>query len=235
MLRQLLVILTMIAISALLCQGQHIVLPDTVFDAYKSDNISDFTSGKDLIPIQPLTDPLFQEAPAVSLEDYVVAPDRTQSLFYEFPEMPSEFYLHVLVLHLSKVKIPGLEAEMARYNLMLENFSRNLLQGGNYTVPYVPAIVTDTRAATLISSGGGGGVVVSGTLDPFEAYNRWVQERRLMRAKSIIREFESLPVPKEEDLKMSTILLPDNLLQENNYDVKVKQAGDDPPYRPYGQ
>lgn len=232
--QRLFLLLCSIAMGVCLCTGQSVTLPDSLFVGRTSVETPESMVENELF-FTPLTDDaLFRTAPAVTFDEFITAPVNTQTLFYEFPEMPSEFYLHVLVLHLSKVKIPGLETEMARYNLMLENFSRNLLRGGNYNVPYVPGIVNETRSATYVSAGGGV-VVYSGYLDPFEAYNRWVQERRLMRAKAIIRQLEEESLPTREELKMSTIKMPDNLLQENNYDVKVKQDGDNPPYRPYGQ
>ena len=228
-----LLILYIVVMGIGLCRGQSIVLPDRLFVGETLKEMPDDLVESELYFTLLTNEQLFRTAPAVTFEEYVTAPVSSQSLFYEFPDMPSEFYLHVLVLHLSKVKIPGLDAEMARYNLMLENFSRNLLRGGNYEVPYVPGIVSETRTASFITTGSG--IVVSGCLDPFEAYNRWVQERRLMRAKAIIRQLEETPLPTREEMKMSTIKLPDNLLKENNYDVKVKQDGDNPPYRPYGQ
>lgn len=222
----LLILLSSFATMLCICHGQSVVLPDTLFSTQIGELPHD---NHHFTPI--LNEPLFREAPAMTFEDYITAPTHSDDLFYEFPEMPSEFYLHVLVLHLSKVKIPGLDAEMARYNLMLDNFSRNLLQGGNYKVPYVPAIVCDTHSSTFITAGGGA-TVYSGYLDPLEAYRRWVQERRLMRAKAIISELEANPLPTRNEMKMAPITLPENMLQEENYDVKVKQAGDAPPYRP---
>ena len=229
----LLILVSSVAATISVCCGQSVVLPDSLFSGQQSVVHSSELPHSEIVFTPSMSEPLFREAPALTLSDYITAPDQSQSLFYEFPEMPSEFYMHVLILHLSKVKIPELEAYMARYNLMLENFSRNLLSGGDYKVPYVPAIVSDTHSSTFVTAGGGA-VVYSGTLDPLEAYRRWVQERRLMRAKAIIHNLEE-ELPTREELKMSNVTLPDNLLKEDNFDVKVKQSGDNPPYRPYGQ
>ncbi|MBO7317122.1 MAG: hypothetical protein J6U43_00165, partial [Bacteroidales bacterium] len=165
---------------------------------------------------------------------YLTAPDYSNILFEYLPELPSDFFLHVLLLHLSKVKIPGMEAELARYNLMIENFNRNLYEGGSYTVPYVPAIVRDITSVGSSVVSGGAGVVVSGCLDPLEAYRRWVQERRLLRARKIIRYLEDETLPSKEEMMTKELKVSNNFLQmkDDGYDVKVKADGDNPPYRP---
>ena len=220
----------------LVCHGQTITLPDSLFYHY-NNNVTDNTDELSPMPSSQLSpyNALFEVAPAVTIEDYLTSPDPSLSLFHYFPELPSEFYLHVLVLHLSKVKIPGLEADLARYALMLENFNRNLYKGGGYTVPYVPAVVSDvTSVAQSFASGGGSGVVVSGCLDPLEAYRRWVQERRLLRARTIIRSLEEHVMPTKEEQEEQNLVVSPALWQFNDdsYDVKVKKDGDNPPYRP---
>lgn len=220
-------VIFLFAIIALSATAQYVVLPDSVFS--QGDIMNE-------LPELPTTstnylEPLFRATPAVTLDDYVVSPSPSQSYFYDLPETPSQFYMHMLVLHLSRIDVPGLEEEMARYNLMLENFTGNLYSGGGYTLPYVPSIYSDTRSSTFVSAGGGF-TVYSGCLDPLEAYRNWVQERRLMRAKAIIRDLEGYQPLDPAAVEPSSLKLPDNLLQENNYDVKVKKSGDDPPYRP---
>ena len=75
-------------------------------------------------------------------------------------------------------------------------------------------------------------VVYNGCLDPLEAYRRWVQERRLLRARAIIRDLDEMPT--KEDLKSKKLDIAPTLMQMNDdsYDVKVKSDGDNPPYRP---
>ena len=206
--------------------AQVIVMPDSLFS--KSTNDGEHDSSMRGIDFGENVQ-LFKEAPAVTLEDYVTNPYYYETHFHHMPDYLSEFYVHVMLLHLSKIDVPGLDAHLSRYRVMLENFNHNLLEGGGYEIPYVPAIYSEVRSGNVIS--GGGGIVVTGTLDPFEAYNRWVQERRLMRARQIIGELEQV-TPIREDINATKIVLPTNLLEENNYDVKVKKDGNNPPYRP---
>lgn len=228
MLLRLIFILLLLSLpSAVLCHSQVISLPDTLLAPG-----GELPTQRPHLPELSIENSLFEVMPAVTFEDFVTGVASYEKSFYELPEMPSEFYLHVLLLHLSKVKIPGLEEELARYNQMLENFSRNLLKGGDYTVPYVPAMVSDHGRTMLPFASSSSGVVVSGCLDPLEAYRRWVQERRLMRARKIIHSLEEPELPRKEEIKAHEIGLPRNLLHEDNYDVKVKLDGDNPPYRP---
>lgn len=226
-----LLILLFLTIASLHCVAQYIALPDSVLSSsVVSDEVVIETPEATGAPAL-YYDPLFREAPAVNLEDYLTSPIHAQSLFYDLPELPSEFFIHMLVLHLSKADVPGLEEEMAMYNLMLENFTKNLYEGGSYSVPYVPAVYGDTHSSTFVTAGGGA-TLYSGTLDPLEAYRKWVQDRRLMRARSIIKELEAPTMTSQPEVSPSSVTLPGNLLQENNYDVKVKKDGDNPPYRP---
>ena len=216
-----------------LCKAQTIALPDSLF--YVDGVVIENNELPALnAPHFSLDSPLFEVAPAVTLEDYLTAPDMSDSFFAYLPVRPSEFFLHVLLLHLSKVKIRGLEAELARYELMLDNFNRNLHKGGGYTVPYVPAIVSDVTSVAQSFVSAGSGVVVSGCLDPLEAYRRWEQERRLLRAKTIIHTLEDVLLPPKDVTLTQDIKISPNLWQMNDddYDVKVKKDGDNPPYRP---
>lgn len=226
---RLLLITLLVTLLAPVCHSQTIALPDILFAVP--------TIAGDVAPHRPvqgveMRDVLFEVAPAVTFEDYVTNPHRQESLFHEFPELPSEFYFHVLLLHLSKANVPGLQASMSRFKVMLDNFNRNLLQGGGYVTPYVQAIYSDTRGISMMGRSGSAGLVVSGTLDPLEAYRRWVQERRLMRARNIIRQLEELPAQYSAEPPLGKVVLPANLLEETDYDVKVKQDGNNPPYRP---
>ena len=227
LLRRIIPLLLLLLLSGPLCRSQVISLPDTLL-----------SSGGELpvqlphLPELSLDNTLFDVAPAVTFEDFVTSIAPYEHSFYELPELPSEFFLHVLLLHLSKVKIPGLEQELARYGMMLENFHHNLLEGGSYSVPYVPAMAHDHGRTMMPAASASSGVVVSGCLDPLEAYRRWVQERRLMRARKIIHSLEEPELPRKEEMKAYEIGLPRNLLYEDNYDVKVKLDGDNPPYRP---
>lgn len=194
------------------CGAQSVVLPDSLFNASRSA----VDDGLDVPPTDvphftfDYVDRTFRIAPTTSWDELSDAPWSVQSHFSDLPEVSSQFFVHVLLLHLSMIKIEGLDEHMAQYNLMLSNFNRNLydnLQG--------PA------------------VLYSGCLDPVEAYRRWVQDRRLQRAKSIIRYLEDdTPQMSTAKVSPSSFKLPDNLLQENNYDVKVKADGNNPPYRP---
>lgn len=221
------ILLFLLVIAVPLCYSQVISLPDSLLNTS-----GDLPVQQPHVPTLSLDNTLFEVQPAVTFEDFVTQPASYENPFYELPEMPSEFFLHVLVLHLSKVKIPGLEAELARYNLMLDNFNRNLLEGGGYSVPYVPAMISDHGRTMGVSSSSSSGVVMSGCLDPLEAYRKWVQERRLIRARKIIHSLEEDAMPVKSDKKPNEIKLPQNLLIEDNYDVKVKVDGDNPPYRP---
>ena len=61
-----------------------------------------------------------------------------------------------------------------------------------------------------------------------------MQQKRRDRARQVIKEFEGDEWPKldqTEGRKSVKIRLPD-LLKEENFDVKVKADGDNPPYRP---
>lgn len=210
---KLLILLLFVALCSVRSVGQTVVLPDTIFDASQAG----YADGREM----PQSDypsftfdyigESFRVAPGASWDELADMPWADKSQFSDLPEVASQFFLHVLLLHLSKIKIAGLDEHMAQYNLMLGNFNRNLydnLQG--------PA------------------VLYSGCLDPVEAYRRWVQERRLKRAKSIIQYLEDdTPVMSPKKVPESSFKLPDNLLQEDNFDVKVKSAGDNPPYRPW--
>ena len=219
----------------MLCEAQTVALPDSLFsvdsalDMTESDNLPQLDA-----PRFSFDEPLFVVPPATTVEDYLTAPDYSNSLLYYLPEQPSEFFLHVLLLHLSKTKIPELEAEMVVYKTMIKNFNHNLYKGGGYSVPYVPAIVSDVTSVGSSFATGGSGVVVSGCLDPIEAYRRWVQERRLLRARTIIRYLEEESLPTKEELKSKNLDIAPNFMQMNDdgYDVKVKSDGDNPPYRP---
>ena len=219
----------------MLCEAQTVALPDSLFsvdsalDMTESDNLPQLDA-----PRFSFDEPLFVVPPATTVEDYLTAPDYSNSLLYYLPEQPSEFFLHVLLLHLSKAKIPELEAEMAVYKTMIKNFNHNLYKVGGYSVPYVPAIVSDVTSVGSSFATGGSGVVVSGCLDPIEAYRRWMQERRLLRARTIIRYLEEESLPTKEDLKSKNLDIAPNFMQMNDdgYDVKVKSDGDNPPYRP---
>ncbi|MBE6307447.1 MAG: hypothetical protein E7084_07335 [Bacteroidales bacterium] len=224
-------ILLSIVLYSLCVEAQTITLSDTLFAM--PNNTEDVVTLPTERPRFTIDGALFEVAPAVKVEDYLTAPDYSHSFFDYFPELPSEFFLHVLVLHLSKVKIPGLEADLARYNIMLENFNRNLYEGGGYKVPYVPAIVGDTHSSTFVTAGGGI-VVYSGCLDPLEAYRRWEQERRLLRARKIINFLEDdTPSAIQRDAADNMPISPNLFnMPDDNYDVKVKKDGDNPPYRP---
>ena len=219
----------------MLCEAQTVALPDSLFsvdsalDMTESDNLPQLDA-----PRFSFDEPLFVVPPATTVEDYLTAPDYSNSLLYYLPEQPSEFFLHVLLLHLSKTKIPELEAEMVVYKTMIKNFNHNLYKVGGYSVPYVPAIVSDVTSVGSSFATGGSGVVVSGCLDPIEAYRRWVQERRLLRARTIIRYLEEESLPTKEELKSKNLDIAPNFMQMNDdgYDVKVKSDGDNPPYRP---
>lgn len=233
--RRLYILLCVLVASAVLCEAQTIALPDTLFGATDSDGTTDAQELPSLdMPSFTFEEPLFKVAPAVTVEDYLTAPTYSDSFFQYFPEQPSEFFLHVLLLHLSNIDIPGLDAELARHRLMLDNFNRNLYEGGGYTIPYVPAIVSDVTTIAHSFAAGGGMVVYNGYLDPLEAYRRWVQERRLLRARAIVRQLEDGTLPTKEELKSKKLDIAPNLMQMNDdsYDVKVKSDGDNPPYRP---
>ena len=233
--RRLYILLCVLVASAVLCEAQTIALPDSLFS---------ITQGYDEIEEDDLPQldgmrfsfdqPLFVVPPATTVEDYLTAPDYSNILFEYLPELPSEFFLHVLLLHLSKVKTPELEAEMAVYRTMMKNFNHNLYKGGGYSVPYVPAIVSDVTSVGSSVLSGGAGVVMSGCLDPIEAYRRWVQERRLLRARKIIRYLEDETLPSKEELMQKEFKVSNNFLQmkDDSYDVKVKSDGNNPPYRP---
>lgn len=194
------------------CAGQSVVLPDSLFDVSHSavgDKIDAPQSDVPRFTFDYL-DEAFRVAPTVAWNELSDAPWSAQTHFSDLPEVSSQFFVHVLLLHLSKVKIEGLDEHMAQYNLMLKNFNRGLYENLR-----------------------GPAVLYSGCLDPVEAYRRWVQERRLSRAKSIIRYLEDdTPSMTASKVSPSSFRLPDNLLQENNYDVKVKADGNNPPYRP---
>ena len=233
MYRRLYILLCVLVSGAMLCEAQTIALPDTLFGTPDRTVITDARE----LPSQDapqftFEEPLFRVAPAITVEDYLTAPFYSDSFFQYFPELPSEFFLHVLLLHLSKIEIPGIEAELARHQLMLDNFNRNLYEGGGYTIPYVPAIVSDVTTIAHSFAAGGGMVVYNGCLDPLEAYRRWVQERRLLRARAIIRNLEDMPTKEEQKSKQLDIA--PNFMQMNDagFDVKVKSDGDNPPYRP---
>ena len=229
-------ILLCLLLGIMVCKAQTVVLPDSLFQSTVADVVADNNTIPQYdYPQFSFDSQLFEVAPAVKLEDYLTAPDMSDSFFYDLPELPSEFFLHVLVLHLSKVKIPGLEADLARYSMMLENFNKNLYKGGGYTIPYVPAIVSDvTSVAHSVVNSASGVVVYSGCLDPLEAYRRWVQECRLLRAKAIIHSLENDAMPTKEEQAAQNLSISPNLLQmtDDNYDVKVKKDGNNPPYRP---
>lgn len=219
------------AVSAWIATAQTIELPDTLFlPFYKGTKLDQNGAELPQRPISDTPEPLFQVAPAVTFKDYIEAPAIHSPLFLDLPDIPSEFFIHVLILHLSKAEIPGLDKQMAQYKQMLDNFNRDLLKGGTYAPPYIPAIANDvSRGAVMF--GGSGGIVFSGCLDPLEAYRRHMQKKRLERAKQIIDEFEQGNTPINNDIKSVKIKLPD-LLKEDNYDIKVKSDGDNPPYRP---
>lgn len=227
----------LVAVVSTVVVGQTVELPDSLFGP-SAGGLHLGLGGKELpstvVPEQTV-EPLFMTPPAVTFKDYMEAPARSDSpLFMELPDVPSEFFMHVLLLHLSKVKIPGLDEELERYRIMLENFNRNLYGGGNYSTPYVPALVKDHFGASVGGLSGGSGLVFSGCLDPVEAYRRYMQQKRLERARQVIKEFEGDELPtrdQTEGRKSVKIRLPD-LLKEENFDVKVKADGDNPPYRP---
>lgn len=233
--RLLYILLCVLCAGVTLSEAQTIVLPDTLF--YVSQESS--ATEADNLP-RPETSrfsfdqPLFVVPPATTVEDYLTAPDYSNSILYYLPEQSSEFFLHVLLLHLSKVTTPEIEAEMAVYRTMMKNFNHNLYKGGGYSVPYVPAIVSDVTSVGSSVLSGGAGVVMSGCLDPIEAYRRWVQERRLLRARKIIRYLEDDALPTKEELKSKNLDIAPNFMQmeDAGYDVKVKSDGDNPPYRP---
>lgn len=208
MYHRLLILLFCTALCCVRAVGQTVVLPDTIFGT--PDNRLDTPpSGHPGFTFEHI-DESFRIAPGASWDEIAEMPWVEESHFSDLPEVASQFFVHVLLLHLSKIEIAGLDESMAQYNLMLQNFNRNL-----YDNLHGPA------------------VLYSGCLDPVEAYRRWVQERRLQRAKSIIRYLEDdTPVMSSKSVPASSFQLPDNLLQESNYDVKVKLAGDNPPYRP---
>ena len=215
--------------------AQTIALPDSLFSAVRGrEVIEEGNLPQPDAPRFSFDEPLFVVPPATTVEDYLTAPDYSNSLLYYLPEQSSEFFLHVLLLHLSKTKIPELEAEMVVYKTMMKNFNRNLYKGGGYSVPYVPAIVSDVTSVGSSFATGSSGVVVSGCLDPIEAYRRWVQDRRLLRARTIIRYLEEGAMPTQEEVLSKELKVSNNLLQmkDDSYDVKVKSDGDNPPYRP---
>ncbi len=218
----------------LMAVAQTIELPDSLFRS-SSQSGSMGIDGIELPMLQPeeLIEPLFVTPPATTFREYIEAPAPHDSpLFMELPEVASEFFLHVILLHLSKIDIPGLDEQQAAYRTMLENFYRNLYSGGNYSIPYVPAIANEvSRASMLMGSSGGSGVVVSGCLDPLEAYRRYIQKKRMERARQVIDDFEDNRLPTIEEQTVKKLTLP-NLLQETNFDVKVKKDGDNPPFRP---
>lgn len=197
---------------SLWCMGQSVVLPDTLFVASQPDVVDGVGSLPDAQPQFTLdyVDNLFRMVPTAKWDEYAEMPWTDRSEFTDLPEYCSQFFVHVLLLHLSKIKIAGLDEQLALHNLMLNNFNRNLydnLQGPS--------------------------VIYSGCLDPVEAYRRWVQKRRLQRAEGIIKFLEDEePVLSPKKVSSQSFKLPDNLLQENNYDVKVKADGNNPPYRP---
>lgn len=218
--------------GTVLCGAQTVTLPDSLFSAHgvtDDDNLPELDA-----PRFSFDEPLFIVPPASTVEEYLTAPDYSNILFEHFPERPSEFFMHVLLLHLSNVKIPGMEAELARYKLMIDNFNRNLYKGGGYTVPYVPAIVSDVTSVAHSAAHSASGVVVTGCLDPLEAYRRWEQERRLLRARTIVRYLEDAPLPSKAELVTKQLNVSDNFLQmkDDGHDVKVKADGNNPPYRP---
>lgn len=197
---------------SLWCMGQSVVLPDTLFAASQPDVADGVGPLPDAQPQFTLdyVDNLFRMVPTAKWDEYAEMPWTDRSEFTDLPEYCSQFFVHVLLLHLSKIKIAGLDEQLALHNLMLNNFNRNLydnLQGPS--------------------------VIYSGCLDPVEAYRRWVQKRRLQRAEGIIKFLEDEePVLSPKRVPSQSFKLPDNLLQENNYDVKVKADGNNPPYRP---
>lgn len=227
----------LVAAVSTVAVGQTIELPDSLFRS-SSGGLHLGLDGKEMpstVVPESTIEPLFLTPPAVTFKDYVEAPaSKNSSLFMELPDVPSEFFLHVLLLHLSKVKIPGLDEELEKYRIMLENFNRNLYSGGNYSTPYVPAIIKDHFGSSVGGVSGNSGLVFSGCLDPVEAYRRYMQQKRLERARQVIKEFEGDELPtrdQTEGLKSVKIKLPD-LLKEENFDVKVKADGNNPPYRP---
>lgn len=194
------------------CNGQSVALPDTLFNASfgVADNKVDVPQQEPPHFTFDYIDRSFRLAPVTSWDELSEMPWSSQPLFSDLPEVSSQFFVHVLLLYLSKVKIEGLDEYMAWYNMMLQNFNRGLYDN-------------------LVSSA----ALYSGCLDPVEAYRRWAQERRLQRAKGIIQFLEDeTPAVTSSKISPSSFKLPDNLLQENNYDVKVKSDGNNPPYRP---
>ncbi len=214
--------------------AQVVLLPDSLFNTSFHDEYSDVTGvDKTSIVKDDLSQPLFVVEPALTFKDYIEAPaNPTSSFFVDLPDVPSEFWLHVILLHLSREDIPGLAEKLANYNLMLENFNRNLYSGGGYSIPYVAAPYSDVSRMGMMSTTAGSGVVITGCLDPLEAYRRWVQKKRMERAKQVISDFENDLQPVNNENSAIKLVLPQNLLQENNYDVKIKKDGDNPPFRP---
>ncbi len=228
---------SLVAVVSTVVVGQTVELPDSLFRS-SAGGLHLGLDGKELpstVVPESTVEPLFLTPPALTFKDYVEAPARDNSvLFMDLPDVPSEFFLHVLLLHLSKVEIPGLDEELETYRIMLENFNRNLYRGDNYSTPYVPAIVKDHFGASVGGLSAGGGLVFSGCLDPVEAYRRYMQQKRLERARQVIKAFEGDELPtrdQTEGAKGVKIKLPD-LLKEENFDVKVKKDGDNPPFRP---
>lgn len=222
------------AISTWVIPAQTVELPDTLF-LPSSTGVRLDRNGielpKQLIPGET-QEPLFKIAPAVTFKDYIEAPVVNAPLFVDLPDIPSEFFLHVLILQLSKIEIPELEENLAQYRLMLDNFNRNLLNGkSDYPPPYTPITNEISRAATMFGGGVSSGVVVTGCLDPLEAYRRYMQQKRMERAKQVIDDFERDDMPVNNEKNNIKINLP-NLLKENNLDIKTKNDGDNPPYRP---
>ena len=168
----------LVAAVSTVAVGQTIELPDSLFRS-SSGGLHLGLDGKEMpstVVPESTIEPLFLTPPAVTFKDYVEAPaSKNSSLFMELPDVPSEFFLHVLLLHLSKVKIPGLDEELEKYRIMLENFNRNLYSGGNYSTPYVPAIIKDHFGSSVGGVSGNSGLVFSGCLDPVEAYRRYMQ------------------------------------------------------------
>lgn len=194
---------------SVLCGGaQSVVLPDSLFVA--SEDVDGVSLSQPRFTYDYI-DRSFRAAPVSALKDYSAEAWSFERHFSDLPDAPSEFFVHVLLLHLSKVRIEGVEEKMALYDLMMKNFNKNLYDG-----LYGPS------------------VVYSGCLDPVEAYRRRMQARRLERARRIIEyleDGESVPVY-DGGVSPFAIDLPDNLLQETDYNVKVKRDGDNPPYRP---
>ncbi len=232
MLRKLL-ILALLVFCSTISFGQSITLPDSIFSIPSSEQ--DVIYGDDIPDIViPFDKPQFLEQDVSPFDNSMIDLVYSPQFFNYLPDAVSEHLVHVLLLHLSKIDIPGLEEHMLWYNTMLDNFSRNLYSGGGFTFPYNSPIFSDTHSSTFITAGGGF-VVYNGCLDPVEAYRRWLQQKRLKRAGEVIRTIEEMPTRATTTQGMPAISLPDNLLNETNYDVKVKLDGDNPPYRPYGQ